>query len=61
MEKFKDECGHAGHKAIEVKYLRELLDVSAARHQHLCPRQALGVRMGRLGGRWLGIDLPQQD
>ena len=50
-----------GHKAIEMKCLRELLDVSAARHQHLCPRQVLGVRMGMLGGRWLGIDLLQQD
>ncbi len=50
-----------GHKAVEMKCLRELLDVSAARHQHLCPRQVIGVRMGMLGGRWLAIDLLQQD
>jgi formylmethanofuran dehydrogenase subunit E len=26
--------------------LKELLELSSARHQHLCPRQVLGVRMG---------------
>lgn len=39
----------------------ELLYASAILHQHLCPRQVLGVRMGLVGGRWLGIDVPQQD
>jgi len=39
--------------------LEELLLSSAALHRHLCPRQVLGVRMGLLGGRLLGIDVPQ--
>jgi len=39
--------------------LEELLQKSASLHQHLCPRQVLGVRMGLAGGRWLGIDVPQ--
>jgi formylmethanofuran dehydrogenase subunit E len=39
----------------------ELLQRSAKLHQHLCPRQVLGVRMGLAGGRWLGIELPQTD
>ncbi|MCC6674608.1 MAG: TraR/DksA C4-type zinc finger protein [Thermomicrobiales bacterium] len=34
---------------------------SAERHDHLCPRQVLGVRMGMLGGRLLGLSLPQRD
>lgn len=44
-----------------MKMLEELLRASAERHQHLCPRQVLGVRMGLLGGRWLGIPVPQHD
>jgi len=39
----------------------ELLYASAILHQHLCPRQVLGVRMGLLGGRCLGLDVPQTD
>ena len=39
----------------------ELLQRSADLHQHLCPRQVLGVRMALAAGRWLGLDLPQQD
>ena len=39
----------------------ELLQRSAEMHHHLCPRQVLGVRMGMLAGRWLGLDLPQAD
>lgn len=41
--------------------LQELLQVSAAFHQHLCPRQVLGVRMGLLAGRWLGLEVPRRD
>jgi formylmethanofuran dehydrogenase subunit E len=37
----------------------ELLQISASRHQHLCPRQVLGVRMGLLGGKLLGLEVPQ--
>lgn len=39
----------------------QLLQQSAALHQHLCPRQVLGVRMALLGGRLLGLDVPQAD
>lgn len=38
-----------------------LLQKSAEMHQHLCPRQVLGVRMGLLAGQWLGLDVPQSD
>lgn len=44
-----------------MKTLASLLDESAARHNHLCPRQVLGVRMGMLAGELLGLDLPQAD
>ena len=33
--------------------LEQLLEASAARHSHLCPRQVLGVRMGLAGARLL--------
>lgn len=38
--------------------LKDLLEISAARHTHLCPRQVLGVRMGLAGAAHLGIDAP---
>ena len=41
--------------------LDDLLQASAARHHHLCPRQVLGVRMGMLAGQVLGLNLPQTD
>ncbi|MSP12972.1 MAG: formylmethanofuran dehydrogenase [Chloroflexi bacterium] len=37
------------------------LDQSAALHQHLCPRQVLGVRMGLYAAELLDLDLPQTD
>jgi formylmethanofuran dehydrogenase subunit E len=40
---------------------QQLLDQSAARHDHLCPRQILGVRMGLLAGKILKLELPQVD
>jgi formylmethanofuran dehydrogenase subunit E len=42
-----------------VSRLAELLEESAARYAHLCPRQVLGVRMGLLGGQLLGLPIPQ--
>ena len=39
--------------------LQTLLEISASRHSHLCPRQVLGVRMGMFAGEILGLDLPQ--
>jgi formylmethanofuran dehydrogenase subunit E len=41
--------------------LRELLSRSAALHDHLCPKQVLGVRMGMYAGELLGLALPQHD
>ena len=35
-----------------------LLDSSAAAHGHLCPGQAVGVRMAMLGCRLIGLDEP---
>ncbi len=40
--------------------LDDLLQISAARHSKLCPRQVLGVRMGILAGDLLDLDLPQR-
>ncbi len=43
-----------------TEHLTQLLEQSAGLHRHLCPRQVLGVRMGLLAGRLLGLDLPQE-
>ncbi|KAA3664266.1 MAG: formylmethanofuran dehydrogenase [Chloroflexi bacterium] len=42
-----------------MSILQSLLEESAAHHNHLCPRQVLGVRMGLLAGNLLGMKLPQ--
>jgi formylmethanofuran dehydrogenase subunit E len=39
----------------------ELLQASAALHQHLCPKQVLGVRMGLLAADLLDLSLPRTD
>lgn len=41
--------------------LPSLLAKSAANHNHLCPRQVLGVRMGMLAGKVFGLEVPQLD
>ena len=41
--------------------LNDCLRASEAHHRQLCPRQVLGVRMGLLAGRLLGLDLPRRD
>jgi formylmethanofuran dehydrogenase subunit E len=42
--------------------LKILLKESAKRHHdHLCPRQVLGVRMGMFAAELFGLDLPQND
>ncbi|MCS6872138.1 MAG: FmdE family protein [Anaerolineae bacterium] len=41
--------------------LQALLAQSAALHNHLCPRQVLGVQMGIYAGELLSLDLPQAD
>ena len=38
--------------------LHELLKQSSARHDHLCPRQVLGVRMGLAGLATIGLEAP---
>ena len=44
-----------------MEKLKTLLDLSAQRHDHLCPRQVLGVRLGMYAGCVLGLELPQID
>jgi formylmethanofuran dehydrogenase subunit E len=41
--------------------LETLLRTTAARHDHLCPRQVLGVRIGLAGANALGLTLPRKD
>ena len=42
--------------------LQTLLNESARRHHdHLCPRQVLGVRMGLCAAKLFDLDLPQSD
>ncbi len=38
--------------------LAELLKMSSSRHDHLCPRQVLGVRMGLAGLAAVGLEAP---
>ncbi|MEZ4636454.1 MAG: FmdE family protein [Caldilineaceae bacterium] len=38
-----------------------LLEISTARHSHLCPRQVLGVRIGLAGAAALGLEVPRTD
>ena len=38
--------------------LHELLKISASRHDHLCPRQVLGVRIGLAGLKAIGLTAP---
>lgn len=45
----------------QTRELQSLLEQSASLHQHLCPRQVLGVRMGLHGGQLLNLELPQGD
>jgi formylmethanofuran dehydrogenase subunit E len=46
---------------LKMSLFQELLQKSASFHNHLCPRQVLGVRIGLTGGRCLGLDVPQTD
>ena len=39
--------------------LETLLQRTAELHHHLCPRQVIGVRMGMLAEKLLGVELPQ--
>jgi formylmethanofuran dehydrogenase subunit E len=39
----------------------QLLEKSATKHAHLCPRQVMGVRMGLYAGEVLGLEVPQEE
>src|SRR5215210_7732568 len=41
--------------------LAQFLERTAALHDHLCPRQVLGVRIGMYAADLFGLDLPQSD
>ncbi|MCB0080101.1 MAG: formylmethanofuran dehydrogenase [Caldilineaceae bacterium] len=41
--------------------LQAILARTSARHNHLCPRQILGARIGLAGGQALGLTLPRND
>jgi formylmethanofuran dehydrogenase subunit E len=41
-----------------LEFFEDLLASSAAAHGHLCPGQAIGVRMAMLGCRLIGLDDP---
>jgi len=41
--------------------LKTILDIAAARHSHLCPRQVLGARIGLAGATALGLAAPRRD
>lgn len=41
--------------------LQRLLERTAERHKHLCPRQVLGVRIGLAGPAALGLEVPRND
>lgn len=47
------------NRKTTVSLLDEVLEHSAALHNHLCPRQVLGARMGLYAGALLGLELPQ--
>lgn len=41
--------------------LQTILQLSSSRHNHLCPRQVLGARVGLAGAVALGLALPRRD
>jgi formylmethanofuran dehydrogenase subunit E len=55
------DFNNLNRKPGKMKTLEDFLQESAATHQHLCPRQVLGARMGMLAGEILGLNLPQKD
>ena len=44
-----------------MRSLEAILQESASRHKHLCPRQVLGARMALYASELLGLDLPRKD
>jgi formylmethanofuran dehydrogenase subunit E len=58
---FANEFSESEAKKRHMESLDTLLERSTKLHQHLCPRQVLGVRMGMLAESLLGVELPQTD
>jgi formylmethanofuran dehydrogenase subunit E len=44
-----------------MKNLQALFEISSRDHNHLCPRQILGVRLGLAGSAALGLEPPVKD
>lgn len=44
-----------------MRSLEDILQESALRHRHLCPRQVLGARMALYAAELLGLELPRDD
>jgi len=56
------EIGILFWEYLGMQDLQTLLNLSARQHHdHLCPRQVLGVRLGMYAADLLGLDLPQDD
>ena len=58
------DVGHVHVELSEIDCepaLESLLAKSAEKHHHLCPREILGVRMGLVAGKALGMDVPRHD
>lgn len=49
------------HALNESARVAECLRDLSSMHQHLCPRQVLGVRIGLLAGEVHGLELPRRD
>ncbi|MBN1454350.1 MAG: hypothetical protein JW963_25255 [Anaerolineales bacterium] len=46
---------------MKVHLSNEILNLSSARHSHLCSRQALGARIGLAGASALRLEVPRRD
>ncbi len=56
------EIGILFWEYLGMQDLQTLLKLSARQHHdHLCPRQVLGVRIGMYAAELFGLDLPQDD
>ena len=49
------------HERIVMTTIQPFLDQTSALHNHLCPRQVLGIRMGMYAADLLELNLPQAD
>jgi formylmethanofuran dehydrogenase subunit E len=48
-------------EGVTIMSLQTFLDQASALHDHLCPRQVLGIRIGMYAAELLGLELPQSD